>query len=346
MIKLDYSLNTPKERLKLVEEVLEKETELTKQYLESLADYLVFCMEKEERKEKKILTENRLATVNKRETSFEGLVSQFENGEDGVYNIADNNKHVIFQPKISITKKDLEEIPELEQTTSSIKIWEDIANKVEGKEAFIAKKALIETRKDQYVIKNAFKKPVSISASFHVKAPIPLDRKEWIDENGDVAYEGVSLMNPKVCSAILCNYSKLKDSAWGVFDADTWYLMEDFDIVCKMALQEHPMLERIVLYKIDGLQNVQIQEKLEEEFGIKHSLEYISSLWRKKIPLLIASAAEDQFLDWYYLNIEKGTYKKCSRCGEIKLAHNKYFSKNKTSKDKFYSICKDCRNKK
>ena len=122
MIKLDYSLNTPKERLKLVEEVLEKETELTKQYLESLADYLVFCMEKEERKEKKILTENRLATVNKRETSFEGLVSQFENGEDGVYNIADNNKHVIFQPKISITKKDLEEIPELEQTTSSIKI--------------------------------------------------------------------------------------------------------------------------------------------------------------------------------------------------------------------------------
>ena len=35
---------------------------------------------------------------------------------------------------------------------------------------------------------------------------------------------------------------------------------------------------------------------------------------------------------------EKGKYKKCSRCGQIKLAHNKYFSKNKTSKDGFYSI--------
>ena len=77
--------------------------------------------EKKEKRERKILTENRLATVNKRETSFEGLVSQFENGEDGVYNIADDNKHVIFQPKVSITKKDLEDIPELEQTTSSIK---------------------------------------------------------------------------------------------------------------------------------------------------------------------------------------------------------------------------------
>jgi hypothetical protein len=94
------------------------------------------------------------------------------------------------------------------------------------------------------------------------------------------------------------------------------------------------------------LPNLQIQAILEEEFGIKHSIEYISSLWRKKIPKIIASTAEDQWLDEYYLNEEKGKYKKCSRCGTIKLAHNKYFSKNKTSSDNFYSICKVCRNKK
>ena len=46
-----------------------------------------------------------------------------------------------------------------------------------------------------------------------------------------------------------------------------------------------------------------------------------------------------------FLNEEKGQYKKCSRCGEIKLALPKYFSKNKTSRDGFYSICKACRNK-
>jgi hypothetical protein len=54
---------------------------------------------------------------------------------------------------------------------------------------------------------------------------------------------------------------------------------------------------------------------LEEEFNIKHSVEYISSLWRNKIPKIIASCAEDEFLDYYYLNEEKGKYKKCSRCG-------------------------------
>ena len=111
-------------------------------------------------------------------------------------------------------------------------------------------------------------------------------------------------------------------------------------------MKEYPLYEKIVECKIDGLQNIQIQEILQTEFGIKHSLEYISSLWRKKIPKLIASAAEDEYLDWYYQEVERGKYKRCSRCGEIKLAHNKYVSKNKTSKDGFYSICKKCRNSK
>lgn len=122
--------------------------------------------------------------------------------------------------------------------------------------------------------------------------------------------------------------------------------MDEFDDISTEALAEYPLYQRITQLKIDGLQNTQIQEALNEEFGISHSLEYISSLWRKKIPALIASKAEDRFFDWYYLTQEKGVYKRCSRCGKIKLAHNKYFSKNSTSKDGFYSICKDCRNHK
>ena len=60
-----------------------------------------------------------------------------------------------------------------------------------------------------------------------------------------------------------------------------------------MALKDYPLYERIVDLKIDGLQNIDIQKTIEEEFGIKHSLEYISSLWRNKIPKLIADAAVD-----------------------------------------------------
>jgi hypothetical protein len=58
-----------------------------------MADYLTLCMEKQEKKEKRILTKNRMVTVNKREISFEGLASQFENGEDGIYNLVTEDKN-------------------------------------------------------------------------------------------------------------------------------------------------------------------------------------------------------------------------------------------------------------
>ena len=103
IVKLDYTLTTPEERVKLVEQILEENPDPNEKYLEVLADYLILCMEKQEKKEKKVLTENRMATVNKRETSFEGLVSQLENGEDGIYNLITQDKNVIFQPKVSIT---------------------------------------------------------------------------------------------------------------------------------------------------------------------------------------------------------------------------------------------------
>ena len=208
------------------------------------------------------------------------------------------------------------------------------------------KKALIEMRKDQYIIKNAYRKPIIPNKLIRSKSWIRLDDSYSFDEEGYVIPHGVSLCDPKVCSAILCNYSKLKQDSWGEFEKDLWYLIYDFERVCDKALENYPLYMKIVECKIDGMQNIDIQETLQLEFGIKHSLEYISSLWRKKIPGLIASQAEDELLDWHFLEVEKGKYKRCSRCGQIKLAHNKYFSKNKTSKDGFYSICKACRNAK
>ena len=202
-------------------------------------------------------------------------------------------------------------------------------------------------RKEQYIIKNAYRVPVTAMKINHSKTIVPLEDKTCrLDENGYPIPEGISLLDPKVCEAILQNYSKLKEDSWDHFDSDTWYLMQDFDKVAGEALKPFPLYERIVEYKVDGKQNVEIQQLLQEEFGIKHSIEYISSLWCNKIPKLIASAAEDEWLEWYYTTQEKGKYKKCSRCGQIKLAHNKYFSKNKTSRDGFYSICKSCRNQK
>lgn len=346
MIKLDYTIESPEERKALVEKIIAENPNLSSSYLEILADYLVLCMEKQEKKEKNILTDNRMATVNKRECSFEGLASQMENGEDGIYGLMSENKNVIFQPKISITQKDLDTIPCLKQLRETINVWEGALKRAAGtKQAYMMKKALIEMRKDQYIIKQAYQKPIiPCKLTRSVRTHIPLDDQSYLNGQ-EVVVKGISLMDANVVSAILCNYPKLKEDSYDQFEGDTWYLIQSFEEICDKALKDFPIYLRIVELKIDKKQNNEIQEILKNEFGKTYSVEYISSLWRNKIPKLIAEEALEDFLRQQYK--QKGyPMKKCSKCGQLKPAHNQFFSKNKTSKDNLYSICKRCRNKK
>ena len=346
LIKLDYTIESPEERKALVEKIIAEEPNLNPKYMEILADYMILCMEKQEKKEKKILTDNRLSTVNKRETSFEGLVTQLENGEDGIYNLISENKNAIFHPKISITKKDLENIPCLKQLREAIESWSEALKRASGKDAFTIKKALIEMRKDQYTIKQAYLRPIIFNKICRTSnSYIKLDDTSTMDDNGEVTVSGVSLMDPTVVSSILCNYSKLKQDSYDKFEGDTWYLIQAFEQIADRALQHYPLYQRLMELKIDGEQNIDIQATLQTEFGIKHSLEYISSLWRNKIPKLIAQAAKEDYIIWQYKE-RNLPMKKCSRCGQFKPANNNFFSKNKTSKDGWYSMCKCCRNKK
>ena len=286
-----------------------------------------------------------MVTVRKRETSLEGLISQFEAGEDALYPMMTEDKNVIFKPKVTITQKDLDDIPELRQLREGIKVWENMLKTAKGKDVYTIKKILIEMRKDQYVIKNAFRQPIPSTNLTYSRSFIPLEENWSLGENGYPVAEGISLTNPKVCAAILKYYSALRADAAGNFEKDLWYLMEEFDHTATLALADYPLYERIVEYKIDGLTSNQIQKKIEEEFNIHYTIEYISALWTKKIPKMIAAKAEEEIIQFYYLNVKKGKYKYCKRCGTTKLMHPIYFAKNKPAKDGYYSICKECRSK-
>ena len=349
-IKMDFSLETPEERNELVKKIIADTPpeKLTQKYVEKLADYIVFAMDKEEQKTKKIITDNRMVTVHKRETSFEGLVGKLENGEDGIYGMIANDKNIIFAPKVSITEEDIETIPGMKQLREAIEDLEKEAKCTRGKRAYILKKNIIELRQDQYVLKNMYKKPIYCTKIVKSFPKFNLDEKIYMDENGEVHSTGkVNLFDQFHISILLCNYSRLKQDSWDNFNSDIRWLMMDLDNLIEHTFKDkYPLYYDLIIYKIDGLQNIQIQEKLYEDYGIKHSVEYISSLWRNKIPKMIAETAANEWLEWHFTFEEKGNWKKCSRCGQVKLAHNHFFSKNSTSKDGFYSICKDCRNKK
>lgn len=347
--RLDYTITDPQERNQKVHEIVNSVSpeKLTPYYLEQLTKYLTETPEN--KKEKKVLTDNRMVTINKRETSYEGLVAKLENGEDGIYNfMTGGDKNILLVPKIQITEDDIATIPGLKELREEIKKVEIRQRAARGKQKFLLTKQLIEMRQDQYVLKSSYKPPVAMMKVTKSVNQIDLDKHITIDENGDPVSDClVSLFDPHHVCCLLCNYSKLKEDCWGHFDSDWWYLMEDFDNLSERALKEdYPILYDIMIYKIDGLQNKDIAVRIKQDYDVSYSVEYLSAVWRKKIPKIIADKAKEEWIVWHYTYEEKGKWKRCSRCHEIKLAHPYFFTRNKTAKDGWYSMCKCCRNKK
>ena len=346
--QLDYTIKDPEQRNKIVHHIVDTipPEKLTPYYLEKLTRYLV--EDQKSKKEKSVLTDNRMVTINKRETSFQGLVAKLENGEDGIYNfISQGDKNILLVPKISITQEDVERIPGLKELREAIKVIEAQQKVARGKRKYYLTKQLIEMRQDQYVLKGAYSNPINVMKLSSVLNQIDLSEKITIDENGQPHSDGlISFFNSDHVSCLLCNYSKLKEYTYGKFENDMYYLMLAFDDLTEEALKDYPILYDIMVYKIDGLSNKEIREKIQKDHNTTYSIEYLSALWRKKIPKIISQYAKQKWIIYHYTEQEYGKWKKCSRCHQIKLAHSYFFSKNKTSKDGWYSMCKCCRNKK
>lgn len=258
--KLDYTIEDPQERLQLVNKILSELEEPPKpHYLEVLANYLIFCMEKKERREHKIITENRQITLNKRETSWQGLAEKLETGEDGIYNMSNQRgKATLLQPKVEITQKDLDEIPELAQLRESINSVEKQMKAAFGYKKYKLNLDLIEMRKAQYIIKDAFRKPLYPNKLIHTSHPLEMKEEIFLDEEKRAYSTGVSLINPVVVREILSNYKKLKDEAKDRVNDDIWYVLYDFDLVYEETMRDYPIYKKIAELKIDGYQNLEI----------------------------------------------------------------------------------------
>lgn len=355
-IKMDYSIESPDERVELVKKIIDSTpaNRLTPYYLTKMADYIVYTMDKEEKKQKKIITKSRAQTIKENELSWEGLCQKFDNADggeskanvDGIYNLITNDKNIIKKPKNPITEADVQNSEYLSNLKEDIKKTEELTKLSTGKKRFLLQKQLIEQRKDQYVIRDGynFKSPTKAVKGFY---KLDLAENITFDAEGEPASNCIiNFFDERSVEMILMNYAGLIEDSYEEFLSDTKWMMKDFDKLAERALCGESALELIVLYKIDGRSNEEIKELLKSELDVDYSVVYISSLWRNKIPKLIVKQAKEDYLNWYYTEEEKGQFKRCSCCGEVKLAHKYYFSKNNTSKDGFYSICKMCRSKK
>ncbi len=208
-----------------------------------------------------------------------------------MYNITiENDKNIILTPKISISPKDVAEIPELKNLKESIEIIKEKESHATGKARFQFKKWLIELYQEQYVIKSLAKQPITSSNVVKSFAHSQfLDKYSFLPDGMPHNAGLCSFFNPTHLSALLCNYSMLKEESYSKFEGDCYYMMLDLDELIEDTLKDkYPLYYDLLIYKIDGKSNAAIQELLKDEFDITYTVEYLSSLWRNKIPKMIA----------------------------------------------------------
>jgi len=324
---LDYSITSLEKRKEIVNSILKTEN----YNLESLATYLI--SPKLEKQEKLILTDSRESTINKHETSYEGLVSKLEGGEDTLYHMEAHNKNIILHPKKVLNKKEIESdkfTKQIYESAQSLKEWIK-EREVSELQKRMLKKAVIELYKDMYTAWSSAHPIVNMTQCYHSNAAISL--------------EGISFADPSVVEALLCNYNVLRGSR-GRIAADLWYIYMDFAALLDRALIGRPIYRKIANLKIEGLSNEEVQVRLRTEDNVGYTKEYISTLWRSKLPIIIADTARKEYTEWLLTYKVKAKVKQCTCCGEIKLATTDCFSKDKSKKDGLYTICKECRKKK
>ena len=156
----------------------------------------------------------------------------------------------------------------------------------------------------------------------------------------------ISLFNKDHIRFLLKYYQQLKQECYEDLNSDMRWLLIDFENICDKAIGTSGLLFDLVVYKVDGLSNEALTEKLNSTYRTDHSEQYYSTLWTQRIPKLIVEESMKHYLLWYYLQKDptksnRYYWQKCGKCGEIKPVHPFFYGPN--GKNKYYSICRTCR---
>ena len=212
-----------------------------------------------------------------------------------------------YQQSINHMKCKLDELMSIDESKIKDKeILSDIRNRKKA-----IKKNLKLLKLDMLDIKKQLEKPIIW------KAPLK--------DNGKADYNELDMFDKNVVKELLRVHKQVD------LQDDLSCILVDLDNLINKI--EFTNKQRIVLNMwSDGVEPIVIARTL----SMKQSAvnKYIDT-----IVGMIVKQYEKEYEEWYYLNIRKGTYKQCSKCGEIKLISQF----DKKGKQGLQSRCKKCR---
>ena len=298
--------------------------------LEIIANYILAVDEKEKSINYKIYTSEELFNKACKEYKLINSVAKANGGIELMNNTGENivEGFPLYQlPKnfkkvkdLKIEKVDLEKYPPMKDYQNFYEYLKEESNRLWStkglsREELIRrgkiKKILPEIKKDMLEVKKQLQMPIIW------KAPLK--------DSGEADYDMLDMFDKNVVKELL----KVKKQV-DLQDDLSCILVDLENLINKVEFTDRQK-EVLNMWK-----NGVCIDDIAKDLKVRQNT--ISKTLSRAVESIIKKY-EEEYENWYYLNIRKGTYKKCSKCGEIKLISQ--FDKN--GKKGFKSMCKKCR---
>jgi hypothetical protein len=151
----------------------------------------------------------------------------------------------------------------------------------------------------------------------------------------------IRMSDPNTYKGLILTYKELKDKYHDSHESDWWALIKTFEGILeqtKFTEDEQFVLDML----FDNYTQTQIREKYGELNVDGLSTYRISNLINTIIPNKIRETYLNSIEDWLYLEKIKGTYKTCSKCGEVKILNERHWHKEPKGLDGYKKSCKTC----
>ena len=226
-----------------------------------------------------------------------------------------------------VTEEDVKKYPVVKDYTDAynniLKEYKEL-----GKKQFLTQ----EENKRKYMLKKNLKSLKMDSIDSKVAFARPIKWKQPLKDNGCPNWDYLDLMDREHIKCLL-QVSMNED-----LQNDLSCIRTDLENLIKRTKFTDRQKEVLDLWMKDLPIS---KDKYRGGKGIAEMLELsqprVTKILNDTIDCIINTYIEE-LEDWYYLNINKGKYKKCSKCGEIKLVQR--FAKN--GKKGYKSRCKEC----
>ena len=363
-LKFNYNLNTCEERIDFVNEVLEMYkvdgVEFYNEYfdevydqdrkfgkidivigkdksqytesniasaLEMIANYILAVDEKDKGINYKIYTSEELFNRACREYNVINSVAKANGGLDMNYGENISEAFPIFQlPKnfkkvkdLKVEKKDLEKYPPMKDYTDFYEYLKEESKRLWNTKG-LSKEDMVRRSKIKKILPEIKKDIIEVKKQLQM----PIIWKAPLKDNGGADYDELDMFDKNVVKVLLQVHKQVD------LQDDLSCILVDLDNLINNIKFTERQYEVLELWR-NGL----TIENISKELHVKENT--VSITLNRAIDSIIKQY-EKEYEEWYYLNIRKGTYKKCSKCGEVKLISQ--FSKNG---NRLRGNCKDCK---